>query len=248
MKKTGFVLLVLAGVFLLMNTGPGISQAATIHLGASTYEDWAIVSVDDGTYVEQVKYANTSLIEVAAARTGIWATNELEQTWSGDGTSSATLEMRSLFEGGFDHYGTAYAAGYMWAEHSFTISPEFGTTGPVSVDFSAHGVNDTSVTMSYTVKDALGTEIFEWIYDPDDSSTYTQTLDLNYSEVYTIDLAIMTVDGHIVTYDTGDPFDFDFENFAWLDIDTHEVPIPGALWLLGSGLIGLIGLRRKSAG
>ncbi len=25
----------------------------------------------------------------------------------------------------------------------------------------------------------------------------------------------------------------------------NNVPIPGALWLLGSGLIGLLGLRRK---
>ena len=24
-----------------------------------------------------------------------------------------------------------------------------------------------------------------------------------------------------------------------------EVPIPGAVWLLGSGLIGLVGIRRK---
>lgn len=31
-------------------------------------------------------------------------------------------------------------------------------------------------------------------------------------------------------------------------IDATRVPIPGALWLMGSGLVGLIGLRRKSAG
>lgn len=29
------------------------------------------------------------------------------------------------------------------------------------------------------------------------------------------------------------------------DVGTAPVPIPGALWLLGSGLVGLVGLRRK---
>lgn len=35
--------------------------------------------------------------------------------------------------------------------------------------------------------------------------------------------------------------------FAWAvrDGDVDAVPIPGALWLLGSGLVGLIGIRRK---
>ncbi len=37
---------------------------------------------------------------------------------------------------------------------------------------------------------------------------------------------------------------------AWLDHDHNDVvakavPIPGAVWLLGSGLIGLLGIRRK---
>jgi len=36
-------------------------------------------------------------------------------------------------------------------------------------------------------------------------------------------------------------------NFLWstLEVDGMMVPIPGAVWLLGSGLLGLVGLRRK---
>ena len=30
-----------------------------------------------------------------------------------------------------------------------------------------------------------------------------------------------------------------------VDIDTRCVPIPGAIWLLGSGLLGLVGIRRR---
>ncbi len=33
--------------------------------------------------------------------------------------------------------------------------------------------------------------------------------------------------------------------FDEVDIDTRCVPIPGAVWLLGSGLVGLIGIRRR---
>lgn len=31
---------------------------------------------------------------------------------------------------------------------------------------------------------------------------------------------------------------------AWIDTYCHTVPIPGAVWLLGSGLLGLAGWRR----
>jgi hypothetical protein len=47
-----------------------------------------------------------------------------------------------------------------------------------------------------------------------------------------------------ITYDQADDFS------AWTDGDVAKgtwqyVPIPGAVWLLGSGLLGLIGIRRK---
>jgi len=35
-------------------------------------------------------------------------------------------------------------------------------------------------------------------------------------------------------------------NFFFLDdVDVSPVPIPGAVWLLGSGIVGLIGLKRR---
>jgi hypothetical protein len=38
-----------------------------------------------------------------------------------------------------------------------------------------------------------------------------------------------------------DPYDYHYV----LPVRTGDVPIPGAVWLLGSGLIGLVGLRQK---
>jgi hypothetical protein len=49
----------------------------------------------------------------------------------------------------------------------------------------------------------------------------------------------------LYTYDDLIPSsgDFDFET----EIVAEPVPIPGALWLLGSGMIGLVGLRRRKS-
>ena len=34
-------------------------------------------------------------------------------------------------------------------------------------------------------------------------------------------------------------------DFDWTRFETAPVPIPGAVWLLGTGLIGIVGIRRK---
>jgi hypothetical protein len=34
--------------------------------------------------------------------------------------------------------------------------------------------------------------------------------------------------------------------FAMDDLESNPVPVPAAVWLLGSGLIGLIGIRRRN--
>ncbi len=39
----------------------------------------------------------------------------------------------------------------------------------------------------------------------------------------------------------------DFDDFAWVvrSGDVSAVPVPAAVWLFGSGLIGLLGLARR---
>jgi hypothetical protein len=39
----------------------------------------------------------------------------------------------------------------------------------------------------------------------------------------------------------------DLDAIAALSTTNSPVPIPGAVWLLSSGLVGLIGIRRKKA-
>lgn len=245
MKKTGFVLLVLAGVFLLMNTGPGISQAAIINLTPMGFDSWSEVTVNNGVeYNGDSGYSTGPWLTVGASITDGWVSNSLQHSWTGDGTSSASIYMNNWFEGGYTGSGDFYAGcdGYMDAEYSFSISPEFGGTGQVLVDFSADGFTEFSGNMDFAVHiyDGSGAPIFSWdnLSGPSSASAY-----LDYDTDYII-FANMTGTGD---FSSSGPSDFSYENFAWLDIDTHEVPIPGALWLLGSGLIGLAGLGRKSA-
>ena len=53
----------------------------------------------------------------------------------------------------------------------------------------------------------------------------------------------------MVASDTFTEIEFGLRNDPeWIyldDISVNQVPIPGAVWLLGSGLVGLAGLRRK---
>ena len=49
--------------------------------------------------------------------------------------------------------------------------------------------------------------------------------------------------GSLTTIEFG--FRYNSLGYGLDDVSVNAVPIPGAIWLLGSGLIGLIGMRRK---
>ena len=68
------------------------------------------------------------------------------------------------------------------------------------------------------------------------------------------DRLFVTADGHTtftpnVTHDGLIRLQFNYQNSKTavdnLEITQSAVPIPGAVWLLGSGLIGIVGVRRK---
>jgi hypothetical protein len=63
-----------------------------------------------------------------------------------------------------------------------------------------------------------------------------------------VDLLSFTVTGATVgTYFAAHVAGFDIggETSAFFAGSTNEVPIPPAMWLLGSGLIGLVGVARR---
>ncbi|MBN2808380.1 MAG: hypothetical protein JXR80_02680 [Deltaproteobacteria bacterium] len=51
---------------------------------------------------------------------------------------------------------------------------------------------------------------------------------------------------HVIGFNDGSPVDADYDDLV-VAVKANPVPIPGAIWLLGSGLLGLLGIRRRKA-
>ena len=166
-------------------------------------------------------------------------------------SQAANLVQNGGFESG-DFTGwtntgnTGFTTVANWAPHSGTFSAWIGPTG--SNGFISQGLA-TTTGQSYTVSFWLanfvpgtteepngfhlswgGSEIFSLVNAP--LFGYTQ---YSFVEQATSSSTTLTVGGF-----RNDP------TFFYLDdVDVSPVPIPGAVWLLGSGIVGLIGLKPR---
>ncbi|MEW6267231.1 MAG: VPLPA-CTERM sorting domain-containing protein [Thermodesulfobacteriota bacterium] len=70
----------------------------------------------------------------------------------------------------------------------------------------------------------------------------TASMNLSASQYDWLNAGLMGVD-QLIFYSSGDSKWFLMDDFTYNT--GAPVPIPGAVWLLGSGLVGLVGLRRK---
>jgi len=71
------------------------------------------------------------------------------------------------------------------------------------------------------------------------------TINLNLSDVFnTSGFYLQHTDNEV-----GSNFDLSESVYYWSDLSISPVPVPAAIWLFGSGLVGLIGLglRKKKA-
>lgn len=135
----------------------------------------------------------------------------------------------------------------------------------LSIDMGAMGDFETSndfFSWTYSIDGGDTYKAFESTIDEDTSQDYilenstTYTLDdpmLVGSTILNDDLQTLTSSitgtGSFLTLILTAETDGGSEAFAFqnLVIEGNPVPVPGALWLLGSGLIGLFGLGRKKA-
>ena len=84
------------------------------------------------------------------------------------------------------------------------------------------------------------------------TTKYFLTNPASYLEFYVLNedwsapsVGLLTAGTIIVGFDDGGAGPDDNHDDLILALKSAEVPLPGALWLLGSGLVGLVGLRRK---
>ncbi len=130
-------------------------------------------------------------------------------------------------------------------------------------DFFSLG-NNGHITLSFGTAFTGDVLIYEATYDRDDRTEYALVSfskdNVNWTNAVLIDNQNVDVDGAYTLSltdnfryiriedatldnggDTGDGFDLDA-------VSVQATPIPGAAWLLGTGLLGLVGLRRKRRG
>lgn len=93
----------------------------------------------------------------------------------------------------------------------------------------------TSWGLLLEYRDSYGNVLQPWIY-----SSFTQNPE---DWPWCYDLSWLPGDGATITSDGASRV-----RGAWTLVNSSAVPIPGAVWLLGSSLVGLIGLKRKRLG
>lgn len=134
---------------------------------------------------------------------------------------------------------TAMAENYFgWSDPDALIVTVIKNLDPIAVISASptSGVNPLTVTFDGTGSyDPLGDALlYDWTFDDGSSGSgaiVTHTYDL--PGTYT---AILTVVDPLGLLD-----------FTTLEINVSAVPVPPAVWLFGSGLIGLIGMARRKA-
>lgn len=165
----------------------------------------------------------------------------------------------------------AAALSFSGASHAATVYvPDYGDTGPQTFnyifanDFSGVvtiGVSDQNdfTTASYLDLTSSYGIILDTESVPVDTSAYLNTQGANGTDggVYAFSLTANKDDALSFNW-AFSTIDFSpYNDFAFIDIggihyevlaEIQAVPVPAAAWLLGSGLLGLIGVaRRKTA-
>jgi hypothetical protein len=127
------------------------------------------------------------------------------------------------------------------ATFSFTFDPAV----PTYANYVLGSSFDYGVTITPDVASSAAFNFFGGDTTTDGSGTYNPggvLARLTLDDVDPLDLFDIVLDGaNSFLFDSN----FDIDSITTLGAEVQVVPIPAAAWLLGSGLLALVGLRRK---
>jgi hypothetical protein len=207
--------------------------------------DWPAGQLTKGEMIMKIKVANVSLLLVLllipfSASAALW-TGDLQGVQGSQGAFYWGDGVNDLFQewsvNRSDCCGWFYGSSYMMSSNADVYVFE-GLADPTTVtDASVFSYHDSS---SRTYPGPYGESWAAWAQEGD--TVFFRGLNGNYGAWYIED----------IYYDASNPMDYAALDGKWYFLDDGSadfsvVPLPGAVWLLGSGLAGLVGarIRRK---
>jgi hypothetical protein len=224
MKRIVLSALMILTLSLTVSTGPALAAYAT----ADAVINWDTLTFSSQiTWDEQQSYVEIELDEGYSSQ----QSDGFVTLWQSD-FDATTDVMASTMEGLDGAYVNAGANsyGYAYADLYGAFIPEHDMTITVSFDYDLFGdvAGGDAYSDSYVFL-VLGNESYENALTLDVFGD-TRTDEITGTASVTADLL------------AGQRYDFSMGASA----EASAVPVPAAVWLLGSGLIGLVGLRRRA--
>lgn len=202
-------------------------------------------------------FGTSTLTSTAAPATTYLTTTQASATYDGDSGLTSNLTMVGHGPPGNGTYpGYLQQEVYSSQSLSFT-APEAGEyllrfTGIASGAFSL----DQAAGTGYPFTNLTGyAQMYVWISSGSSYGEFPKSLleyahssyPTNLPDSYT-PFNTALVGGLLVNLEKEETLDFYTQTYAYQYGQTIPTPIPSAVWLLGSGLLGLLGLKRRITG
>jgi hypothetical protein len=193
-----------------------------------------------------------SSLTVTTADDSVQFTGETPITYTGTGPGSYTISGTSgttpdNASGSLQVTRGIGSLDYIWSATSVMPSPVEGVGIEVKDDFTLSGTENFQLTFAgsyytygYLENVTTGAVIEKFGFVP-------PTVDVGPSPPLTVS-GVLASGNYELSFSTGAlplPPSGDSESGEVSIVTTDAVPIPAAVWLFGSGLLGLIGLKRK---